>query len=84
MIGQCGPILGAKLFPSSDGPYYSRGMAVCAGLLLGAAALAQILSFSMRLQNRKRDNDHGKVDIDAIPDDVTDLGDAHPSYRYIL
>ncbi|RDL34699.1 Uncharacterized protein BP5553_07827 [Venustampulla echinocandica] len=84
MIGQCGPILGAKLFPKSDGPYYSKGMAICAGLLLGAAALAQILSLSMRLQNRKRDKDHGKVDVDSVPDDITDLGDAHPSYRFIL
>ncbi|KFY80522.1 hypothetical protein V499_00626 [Pseudogymnoascus sp. VKM F-103] len=84
MIGQCGPILGARLFPKSDGPYYQKGMAICAGLLLGAAAMAQILSFSMRLQNRNRNKNHGFVDPDAIPEDITDLGDAHPSYRFIL
>lgn len=84
MIGQCGPILGAKLFPKKQGPYYSKGMAICAGLLLFAALLAQILSISMRLQNKSRDKAHGKVNPDDLPDDVTDLGDAHPSFRFIL
>lgn len=85
MIGQVGPILGAKLYPKEEGPTYTKGMSVCAGLLLLAACTAQVLSFSMRMQNRRRDCEYGKVMADeGVPDDVADLGDAHPGYRYIL
>lgn len=30
LIGQCGPILGTRMFPTRDAPYYVKGMAVCA------------------------------------------------------
>jgi MFS family permease len=84
MVGQVGPILGARLYPKEDGPIYKKGMATCAGLLLLAACTAQILSFSMRIQNSRRDGEFGKASADEVPEDVADLGDAHPSYRYIL
>lgn len=48
MVGQCGPILGARLFPKSDGPLYSRGMWVCAGILFSVALIALVLSMSLR------------------------------------
>jgi len=31
LIGQLGPLLGTRLYPDSDGPFYVRGMAVCGG-----------------------------------------------------
>lgn len=84
MIGQVGPILGARIFPAYEEPYYRRGMWICGGLLFLAAVLAQILSFSLRMQNRKRDREGGIVDAKSMPLDVADLGDSHPNYRYIL
>lgn len=30
IIGQCGPLLGTRMFPTSDAPYYVKGMSVCA------------------------------------------------------
>ncbi|KAH7010283.1 major facilitator superfamily domain-containing protein [Ilyonectria destructans] len=84
MVGQCGPILGARLFPKTSGPYYEKGMWVCCGVLLFASCVAAILSLSLRWQNRQRDLKHGKSDIDHIPEDIADIGDAHPMYRYVL
>lgn len=84
MVGQCGPILGARLFPKTNGPYYEKGMWVCCGVLLFASCVAAILSLSLRWQNRQRDLKHGKSDIDHIPEDIADIGDAHPMYRYVL
>jgi len=83
MVGQCGPILGARLFPKSDGPSYSKGMWVCAGILFAAAIIASILSMSLRWQNRSRDRKYGKSDLDYVPPEVADKGDAHPLYRYV-
>jgi hypothetical protein len=84
MLGQCGPILGARLFPESDGPRYAKGMWVCSGILLAAAAMSLALSLSLRWQNRSRDQKYGKSDLDHVPIEVMDLGDAHPMYRYVL
>ncbi len=83
MLGHCGPILGARLFPKSDGPSYLKGMWVCAGILLAAGAMAGALSLSLRWQNRRRDQMHGKSDVDHVPTEIADQGDAHPMYRYV-
>jgi hypothetical protein len=84
MIGQCGPILGSHIFPKSEAPYYEKGMWICAGVLLFAAATAAVLSLCLRWQNRRRDRMHGKSDLDHMPTDIADVGDAHPMYRYVL
>ncbi|KAF2152250.1 MFS general substrate transporter [Myriangium duriaei CBS 260.36] len=84
MIGQCGPILGARLFPKSQAPYYHKGMWICSGVLFAAAVMTVILSLSLRWQNRQRDKKHGKSDLDHVPKDIADIGDAHPMYRYVL
>ncbi|RSL55673.1 hypothetical protein CEP54_009221 [Fusarium duplospermum] len=84
MVGQCGPILGARIFPKSQGPYYEKGIWICCGVLLFASFVAIILSLSLRWQNRQRDQKHGKSDIDHIPEDIADISDAHPMYRYVL
>ncbi|WZH44063.1 major facilitator superfamily domain-containing protein [Fusarium acuminatum] len=83
MFGQCGPILGARLFPKSDGPFYHKGMWVCAGVLLAAALMAIVLSACLRIQNRHRDKVHGKSDPDHVPADIAEKGDAHPMYRFV-
>jgi MFS family permease len=43
VIGQCGPLVGVRLFPKEEGPYYVKGMAVCSGFMLGVAGLAGVL-----------------------------------------
>lgn len=40
VIGQCGPLLGTRVFPTEEGPYYVKGMAICAGFMFLNAALA--------------------------------------------
>ncbi|KAI8299345.1 hypothetical protein K4K59_002336 [Colletotrichum sp. SAR11_240] len=84
MVGQCGPILGARLFPKTDQPWYAKGMWTCAGILFAAAALATVLSLCLRFQNKKRDEKYGKSDLDYVPAEVADKGDDHPMYRYVL
>ncbi|KAK1829032.1 major facilitator superfamily domain-containing protein [Podospora conica] len=40
VVGQCGPLVGTRLYPEGEGPFYVRGMAVCAGGMVGVAVLA--------------------------------------------
>lgn len=45
IIGQCGPLLGTRVFPSREGPYYVKGMSVCAAFM----AFNTVLAFSLRM-----------------------------------
>ncbi|KAF2395693.1 MFS general substrate transporter [Trichodelitschia bisporula] len=52
-IGQCGPLLGTRLYPSTDGPLYLRGTAVCAGFMALAGCLAWGLRTLLRRENAR-------------------------------
>ncbi|KAI9821665.1 MAG: hypothetical protein M1827_002246 [Pycnora praestabilis] len=55
LIGQCGPLLGTRLYPDSDKPYYVKGMSICAGFMLFVFVLSLVLRFSLSRENRHRD-----------------------------
>ena len=54
VVGQCGPLLGVRLFPKSQAPYYVPGMAVCAGFMLMVALLALALRWDLARRNRSQ------------------------------
>ncbi|KAI9800294.1 MAG: hypothetical protein M1833_003408 [Piccolia ochrophora] len=51
VLGQCGPLLGTRLYPDSDAPLYVRGMSVCAVFMVGVAGLAVGLRWWLRREN---------------------------------
>lgn len=53
VIGQCGPLLGTRLYPAEDGPWYVRGMAVCAGFMAVVAILAAVLRGVLKRANER-------------------------------
>lgn len=56
VIGQCGPLVGTSLYPKTDGPWFTRGMGICAGAMLGVAGLAMGLRWHLATRNRRLDN----------------------------
>ncbi|KAL3427436.1 major facilitator superfamily transporter [Phlyctema vagabunda] len=50
LIGQCGPLLGTRLYPNSDAPFYIPGMSICAAAML----LVALLSLALRLYLSRR------------------------------
>ena len=62
LIGQCGPLVGTRLYPDEDAPMYVRGMAACAGAMVLVALLALILRLYLGRQNRKREGAYENVD----------------------
>ncbi|KAI1861677.1 uncharacterized protein JN550_010747 [Neoarthrinium moseri] len=53
IIGQCGPLLGTRMFPAADKPYYVTGMSVCAAFMFFNALLALGLRCLLAWENRK-------------------------------
>lgn len=56
-IGQCGPLVGTRLYPDSDGPYYEKGMTICALSMLTVAILAILLRRHLANLNAQSDKE---------------------------
>jgi hypothetical protein len=99
-IGQCGPLLGTRIYPASDSPYYRLGMWICAAFMLFNGLLAFGLRCLLVWENRKLDEKygtrgvavHGGVDgletVQTEEDKLKEagIGDENdgPRFRYIL
>lgn len=53
IIGQMGPLVGTSIFPKEDGPWYVKGMGICACFMLLVGVLAAVLRIVLKAQNNK-------------------------------
>lgn len=53
IIGQAGPLLGTRIFPEHEKPYYVKGMGICAAFMFVNALLAFTLRVYLAWENRK-------------------------------
>jgi MFS family permease len=58
-FGQCGPVLGTNIFPSSDEPYYRKGMWISCGACIMVFVLACVQMILLWRANKKRDRKYG-------------------------
>lgn len=59
-IGQCGPILGTRIYPASEGPEYRKGFWINFGCLATAAGVSMILKQYLLHLNKQLDEKYGK------------------------
>ena len=53
VIGQMGPLVGTRLYPDADGPYYVKGMSVCAAAMFVVSTLAFVLRVVLKAENAR-------------------------------
>ena len=84
IVGQCGPLIGTRLYPDSDRPFYVTGMSVCAISMLIVFALA----ISLRMILIRENNRSASVVVEAAEDEAEPLAankTAHPhGRRFVL
>lgn len=56
VVGQCGPLVGTRLFPAAEAPGYVRGMGVCAACMGVVGVLAGVLRWVLVRENKKSEN----------------------------
>lgn len=66
IIGQMGPLVGTSIFPNEDGPWYVRGMTICAGFMLLVGVLAAVLRMVLIRKNRKAE-ENGSQEYKGVP-----------------
>ena len=96
VIGQCGPVLGTRLYPKHEGPQYTKGMSICAAFMFFAAIISLALRFVLAWENRRLERKYGslpaaeKNENGARPGDGTVnkgvVGEENygPGFRYVL
>jgi MFS family permease len=52
LIGQCGPLVGTRLYPEEEAPLYLKGMMSCAGAMVIVALLSLVLKFYLQRKNK--------------------------------
>lgn len=92
LIGQYGPLLGTRVFPTTDGPRYVKGQSICAGFMFFNGLLALGLRILLVWENGKLDKEYGSR-VDRV---VAETGNVEgkesllaeenygPTYRYVL
>ncbi|KAG9082166.1 hypothetical protein FS749_007065, partial [Ceratobasidium sp. UAMH 11750] len=68
IIGQCGSVLGTHVYPTSEGPRYIKGLALCCGFELLGALTCLVLTISFRRENARRDRIYGHPEEGKIVD----------------
>ena len=61
LVGQLGPLVGVRLYPDSDKPYYVRGMAICGGFMVGVAMLTLILRRILIKENERMSHEYQQI-----------------------
>lgn len=88
MIGQVGPILGTRLYPTAEGPYYVKGMSVCAAFMFFNGLLALTLRQYLQWLNKKAERREaamgGALDGDDKARNVGIENEGSFGYRNIL
>ena len=66
VVGQCGPLVGVRLFPEGDGPLYVKGMSVCGGFMGGVVLVAVGLRWWLGRLNRRAESGEGGYEMVGV------------------
>jgi dipeptide/tripeptide permease len=94
LVGQCGPLLGTRMYPSSEGPQYVKGQSVCAAFMFFFCFLSLLLRTLLVWENKKLDRKYGTLaqqkhamhEAAARGEDKDEVGIENygPLFRYVL
>jgi hypothetical protein len=96
LIGQCGPLLGTRLYPTTEGPLYVKGQSVCAAFMFFTTLLAFALRLLLWWENKKLDRKYGTLEeqrnraataenaADGKPVSSAGVENYGAMYRYVL
>ncbi|KEF60475.1 uncharacterized protein A1O9_02036 [Exophiala aquamarina CBS 119918] len=81
-LANCGGLVASNVVVNSEAPEYPLGFGVGLGFMLLAIFSSIAFLFYLRAENRRRDV--GKRDslLDLPAEELRNLGDDHPSFRY--
>lgn len=84
-IGNLGGAVGSNIFLANEAPHYWLGYGFALGIVLAAISMTFVLRAAFLKVNRQRDMiPEAEVRIKYSEQELLDLGDKSPLYRYTL
>lgn len=80
-IGNIGGIVASNIFITDQAPRYPVGYGVTLALIILCGVACTVFFFGLRAENRRRDK--GRRDYRYQEEDIDNMGDDHPSYRFV-
>ncbi|GJN69997.1 MFS transporter [Purpureocillium lilacinum] len=62
LIGQCGPLLGTRMYPQNEAPFFVKGQSICAAFMFFTTFLVIALRTCLVWENKKLDREYGTVE----------------------
>jgi hypothetical protein len=82
-LGNCGGIIASNVFIQSESPHFQTGFSTCLAMLILASFTATAFAIGLVMENKKRDRGERDYRLEDLRE-ADNLGDDHPSYRYVL
>jgi len=83
-IGSCAGLVASNVYLTQERPYYRTGYGVALASILLTAVCAIIMLVLMQRENQKRDAGKRDTRLDATPEQLANMGDYHPAFRFTL
>ncbi|KAK3940242.1 major facilitator superfamily domain-containing protein [Diplogelasinospora grovesii] len=83
-LGNIAGIIGANIFLTTEQPRYPTGYGTAFGMLWMGTLAATAMYFLMRRENLKRDAGERDSRLNQPVEEVSNMGDHHPSFRFTL
>ena len=87
LIGQCGPILGTRIYPDSEAPRYIKGHSICAAFIFFNALLAISLRTLLAWENKRLDRKYATTaENEANAEKKVEIAEENygSHYRFVL
>ncbi len=81
-IGNVGGIIGSNIYLANEAPYYKTGYGTGMGMLLFGGVCCTIFYFGLKWENRIRDRGERDSRLSLPEEQLKNLGDDHPEFRF--
>lgn len=83
-FGNAGGIVASNVFITNQSPRYPVGYGVSLAMLLMCGVMCTVFYFGLKAENRKRDLGGRDYRFAEERDELNNMGDDHPGFRYTL
>ena len=82
-FGNAGGIIASNIYITNQKPTYPVGYGVSLGLIWVSGIACTALVIGMRMENKKRDRGERQSRLALPKEELENLGDDHPSFRFV-
>jgi hypothetical protein len=81
-LGNAGGIVASNVFIMSERPHYKSGYGTSLAMLLMCSVMCTVFFFGLKAENRLRDKGGRDYRYTEEREDLDNMGDDHPEFRF--